>query len=125
MKTIEVIKPTTIENESGTYKVWAEKIFCNNRYVFKAKQISVKANGEHHSIEPSFPRLRYCELCEPPIAANCSHAVNPLSIKTYEVELNQYREWYIGKITELKCRFGHFCYVLEHTFKENKIRQIL
>ena len=109
-----------IENDTGQYKVWVEKRFCHNEYRFYARQISVKAFDQHYFIEPELSVFRYAAY-EPLSYELLSPLCEP-NVSEYEISLNQFNYWYVGRITELKRRFQGFCW--EVLKAHNKIRQV-
>lgn len=111
-----VIKTHLIENSTGQYKAWAEKRFCRSEYRFYAKQISVKANGEHLHIDCMLDTFRFARY-EPVSVVELG------SVSEYEMRLNEFGGAYVGRITELKRRFGYFCADVNRMAK-NDIRKV-
>jgi len=103
-----------IENDTGQYKVWAEKVFCDSYYLFFAHQISVKVNGQHYFVEPKLETFRFYEM------DTKRSLFEPLA-ETHEIRLKRLRGAYTGKITELKRRFEYFKCDVEHKITTNEI----
>ena len=107
---------STIENDSGQYEVWVEKRFCHDEYRFCAKQISVKVNGEHYHINSRLGSFRYAMM--EPFSMACNS-----DFSEYEIRLNEFSGRYAGKITELKRRYGRFCWDVQCRAR-NEIRRV-
>jgi hypothetical protein len=112
-----VIKPQVIENDTGQYKVWSEKVFCDSYYMFFANQISVKVNGQHYLIEPKLETFRFYEM-------NTQKSVFEPIAETYEIRLKRLRGAYTGRITELKRRFEYFKRDVERKITTNEIKKV-
>jgi hypothetical protein len=96
-----LIPVSVIENDSGTYKVWCEKLFGLDYYKFFAKQVSVKINGNHYFINNNLETFRFNSF-----TPNISSYEAP--IKQYEIRLNYLRGRYKGKITGVEKQFEAF-----------------
>ncbi len=102
MKTFyRITSKIIVETNCGNFKMWVEKLFCENLYMFFAKQISIKAFGEHYFVESEFLSLRMISIKSYSLSIN-------VPITTYETRLQYYGGNYIGKITRYKRQFELF-----------------
>jgi len=101
----QISPKSIVENESGCYETWVEKIFCDNYYMFFAKQISVKVNGVHYHIDPKLNVFRYAVFDNDGFYKS---TVLNLETTKYEIELNKLRGQYSGEITGYKRAFNDF-----------------
>ena len=113
-----VVQPTRIETESGAYEVWVEKMFCLNQYYFFAEQLSIKAFGQHHWVNP---QIRSFELLAPhPAPEERSPSLCVSNVTRYQIDLKRFNSTYLGSNRELKWQFTEFCMYVKRVKNESR-----
>jgi hypothetical protein len=101
MRCYPIFKKTIVENDEGCFEVWAEKMFCYNRYRFFARQVSFKVIGQNYNLNSHLEYFTYCDL-------NSMHSNSTGPIKTITIPLQRHYLNYEGLIKNAKWEFEMF-----------------